>query len=139
MNRDINNFTRPYLERPKHGLYLRDMGDHRYAFWCPACNSYHTITIDHPDSPPGNPSWTCRDHMSDRFTVEPSVRVSTRRQKKDAEGNPIGDEKEDVTLCHLNITEGKLVYHSDSPQEGFTSSAVVMDEEPEAIAEEAGE
>lgn len=135
MNRDINNFTRPYLERPKHGLYLRDMGDHRYAFWCPACNSYHNITIDHPEPEPERASWKSHDHMSDKFTVTPSVRVFSNRPKPGgAEG-----EKEEYTLCHLNITEGKLVYHSDSPQEGFTSSAVVMDEEPEAIAEEAGE
>lgn len=135
MNRDINNFTRPYLEHPKHGKFLRDMDLHWYAFWCPACNSYHVIMIDNPAPDAGAASWKSHDHMSDKFTVTLSVRVFTNRPKKDAEGNPIGDEKEDVTLCHLNITDGKLVYHSDSPHE-LAGQTIPMTEKPDAIPEE---
>lgn len=65
------------------------------SFWCVACKCPHAIRLS------GTPSWSWNGSV-DTPTFNPSLRM-------------LGGK--DVTLCHLNVTNGQIVYHQDSPHE----------------------
>lgn len=68
------------------------------AFWCPACNRVHQFCVDKRDWP--NMVWKWNGEK-EKPTFSPSILV-------------IGKEGNNIKRCHSFITNGRIVYLSDS-------------------------
>lgn len=66
-----------------------------YLIWCPGCGHGHTIPT---------PRWGFNGNH-DKPTFTPSLLIFTEAP----------DTKKRHTHCHLNVTDGRIVYHGDSP------------------------
>ncbi len=74
-----------------------------YTFWCPACNAPHSFGVVSPRYGRQVPVWQFDGNMESP-TFSPSLRLSYT--------NP--QTKQQVTTCHLFLTNGELVYQGDS-------------------------
>lgn len=82
-----------------------------WLFWCVACAGYHGFTIC---TRPGEESngWKFNGNVASP-TFSPSLRcvLGTDEVPKD---------------CHLNVTDGKIIYHPDTFQAVFRGKTVLM-------------
>jgi hypothetical protein len=77
-----------------------------YVFYCPGCKEAHSYRVDMPDHlVKDRPCWTFNGNV-DSPSFTPSLRLFVR-----LEG---GGEK---TLCHLFVTDGKIIYCGDCDHE----------------------
>jgi len=77
-------------------LWSRTSGAVRtFLFWCPGCGHAHTVPTPH---------WNFTGSF-DRPSLAPSVRHFVEHP----------DTKAQQTTCHYHLTDGKLIYCSDSP------------------------
>ncbi|MDR3635698.1 MAG: DUF6527 family protein [Isosphaeraceae bacterium] len=83
-----------------------------FFFWCPACQEPHPYWVDDPDP---RKTWQFNGDFN-RPTFTPSLRV-------------FGDGH--ATACHLNLTDGKIYYHGDSPH-ALAGETVELPDYPEA-------
>ena len=74
-----------------------------YTFWCPGCNSPHSFNVVSPRFAKDVPVWTFNGDM-EKPTFSPSLRVFYTHPQT----------KEQKTICHLFLTDGKLIYQGDS-------------------------
>lgn len=72
--------------------------DPAYLFFCPACRCAHGVWVERPCRT--GASWTVTGADTDKPTIEPSLRISSEKPE-----------------CHLNVTNGMLVYHEDCKHE----------------------
>lgn len=72
--------------------------DKRIMHWCPGCNEVHGYRV----AGEGGPMWTFNGDM-EKPTFTPSMLLFE-----------VEDGKR-VTLCHYFITDGKIIFCSDSP------------------------
>lgn len=80
---------------------LRRVEDQKmFMFWCPGCKCAHWV----------NDTWQVN---TETLTITPSVRVSGG--------------KDNTTLCHLFVTNGKIQFLSDSAHE-LAGQTVPMEE-----------
>jgi outer membrane protein assembly factor BamB len=99
-----------------------------YCFHCPACGEGHFYAVDAK----GGPSWMFNGSM-DSPTFTPSLKVGGVEKMTDAEYDAImRGEKIAVRpkCCHLNITNGKIIYQGDCTHSmrGTTINMVDFDE-----------
>lgn len=87
-----------------------------YLFQCIACGNSHGVRV----GPGVGPRWTFNGNMASP-TFSPSLRVM---------GGP-----NMATSCHLNVTGGRLVYHSDSPH-AYAGKTVDMEDYEAPVAAE---
>lgn len=92
---------------------LRCKGDY-VMFHCPACKHAHVVTFQNHTMP-----WSWNGNI-ERPTITPSLKISECSEK----GEPIR------VICHLNVTDGMLVYHIDSSHE-FAGKTIPMVDWPE--------
>jgi hypothetical protein len=88
------------MELIKHNskLWERKGDSSSYClFWCPACKCGHTFKI---------PQWNFDGNISSP-TFTPSLRLFITRPETNIQ----------ETICHLNITNGQIIYHGDCPHE----------------------
>jgi len=91
-----------------------------WMFYCPACGHGHAVPVGRPGD------WTFNGKIESP-TLTPSVRNQTN-EKTDGTGRlPEGQLR---TSCHLNITDGKIIYCADNPHE-FNGKTVPMVDFPE--------
>jgi hypothetical protein len=99
-----------------------------YAFECPACGHLHAFKVWKDGNTPTGPSWTFDGNM-EKPTFTPSLRVF----------NPMSLENGvfTKTACHLNVTAGQIVFHSDCPHAlaGKTVPMVDLGQDEEAASE----
>lgn len=89
-----------------------------YLFFCPACGNCHGVWTGPRDE--GKPVWTFNGNM-ERPTFSPSLKITegrwtppvTPENLEEFKKNPWPQEKVEY-ICHLNVTDGQLVYHGDS-------------------------
>lgn len=85
----------------------RSQGQLQLMHWCPGCQEPHGIRIEG-----GPPVWTFNgDFISPTF--HPSIRCFTTHHTDD-DDQPLSTSIEE-TLCHYFITDGKIIFCSDSP------------------------
>lgn len=72
--------------------------DPAFVFWCPACSCGHAVWTDRPCRT--GASWTVKG-TPENPTVEPSLRIQGGQHGRNY-------------TCHLNVTDGMLVYDGDS-------------------------
>lgn len=104
--------------------YEKDSGEQGYVFWCLACKRRHSLPL--ANSPNGH-LWTF-DGNHRYPTFSPSLHLtgsggSYVDRKWVAVGAP-------VTICHLHVQYGMLVYTADCPHlfAGQTHPMVELDE-----------
>lgn len=85
-----------------HTVTYKDETWKEIYFWCPGCKCCHPFRVGDVKN---RPTWTFNDNF-DSPTFSPSLRVYYT--------DPDGVQR---TTCHLNLTDGKLIFHSDSPHE----------------------
>jgi Family of unknown function (DUF6527) len=83
------------------GTKLRRLEGGRVAFWCPACNRGHALTMR---SATGD-GWGWNDD-ADVPTFTPSVLTKYNRSDAGQNGPP-------PAVCHLYVTNGRLLYLGD--------------------------
>lgn len=69
-------------------------GGATFLIWCPGCKCGHTIPT---------PRWTFNGN-AESPTFTPSVRLYVTDPET----------KKETTVCHFNVTAGKLILHADS-------------------------
>lgn len=67
------------------------------AFFCPGCKCAHSVPVV------GSNAWGWNGSL-DKPTLTPSILVSY-------DGNPPADRP---NICHSNVTDGHIMFHSDS-------------------------
>ena len=82
---------------------LRDLGDGRLAFWCPACMAAHPVRV-REDTGHG-PEWSW-DRNVEAPTFSPSILV--RDVVRATEDRP-----KHLTLCHAFVTKGRILFLGD--------------------------
>lgn len=106
------------IHNPK--LRERKYPDHsEWIFWCPACKCCHSIPVG---GGPG-PRWSFNGKI-DQPTFAPSLRLTCPTPEEHAA------KQQGRTVCHLNVTEGRIVYHGDNPHE-LNGKTVPMENIPE--------
>lgn len=92
-----------------------------YYFWCPGCKCCHSFRV----GAKGRPSWVFDGNTdSPTFSGQPPFSSSLRLYTIHPET------KAETTLCHLNLTAGKLIFHGDSSHE-LKGQTVDLPEIPE--------
>ncbi len=86
----------PYLRRVKAAD--RSVG---YGHYCPGCDRIHIIWTM---TPPPRPCWGFNGNV-EKPTFTPSVLIFLTDPETNAR----------ETECHYNITDGRIVFHGDSP------------------------
>lgn len=86
-----------------HTVTYREETWQELYFWCPGCKCCHSFRVGDVKD---RPVWKFNGNL-DLPTFSPSLRVYTTHPET----------KVDRTLCHLNLTDGKLIFHGDSPHE----------------------
>jgi hypothetical protein len=81
-----------------------------WNFWCPACKCGHGFTVYHP--PDAGKGWQFNGNV-DKPTFTPSLRYLNQDGK--------------TTMCHLNMTDGMLIFHGDCPHD-FKGRVVPMED-----------
>lgn len=101
-------------------LHLREHDGRRtYIVWCPACGHAHSFDCWPGAGRPDGPGWTF-DGNIEQPTFTPSLRIFISRDGKEQ------------TLCHFNLTRGKLHYCSDmSVPHSLSGQVVDMEPIPE--------
>lgn len=75
-------------------------------FWCPGCKTLHRFMTGDPEKQGKRPTWAFNgDFETPHFA--PSLRYYTTHP----------DTHVETTICHLNLENGKLFFHGDSPHE----------------------
>jgi hypothetical protein len=92
---------------------LKDYGDGAYGFYCPGCEHEHIYYTDGRHS--NGLTWGFNGNM-DKPTFSPSL-----LNKWGKKVNPNWEEPEETPptkgwsgICHLFVTDGKIIYCSDS-------------------------
>lgn len=91
-----------------------------YVFYCPACDEAHSYRVSMPDYPAiDRPLWTFNGNV-ERPTFTPSLLLSTSyRSWTEADGLPRRmvqlPDGQRIVICHLFITDGKIIYCGDNP------------------------
>lgn len=89
--------------------------------WCPGCEQAHVIYCNRAEKP----SWTWNGDIN-RPTCTPSVLCFTTH---DEEGEKLPNNAR-RTLCHYFLTDGNLVFCSDSPH-AFVGKTIPLPDIPE--------
>lgn len=76
-----------------------------YAFLCPGCNTVHQFRVAQGT---GAPTWVFSGTV-ELPTFSPSLRVYDPHSY-----DPVAKQFT-KTQCHLNLENGKLIFHTDSP------------------------
>jgi hypothetical protein len=100
------------MEPIKHNSKLwerKQEGGSYWLFWCPACKCGHGIPT---------PRWGFNGNVNC-----PTFTPSLRRYYTDPET------KQEHTTCHLNVTDGQIIYHGDCPHD-FKGRTVPMEDLP---------
>lgn len=102
------------------GIRVRD--DHKYiAIWCAGCREIHAWI---PISGQDGHTWRW---SAEHKTLYPSVRHFHPAHKDDS-----GATVPEQTLCHYNVTNGRIFYHGDSSNHGLRGD-MEMQEIPESV------
>lgn len=91
--------------------------------WCPGCQQPHGIRIEG-----GPPVWTFNGDFTSP-TFQPSIRCFTTHHTDD-DDKPLPTPIQE-TLCHYFITDGKIIFCSDSPHQ-FSGQTVDLPDWPYA-------
>lgn len=100
------------------GKYLRkaqsdgERAETSYLFWCPGCDSPHAFRVE---GPADRPRWTFNG-SAEKPTFSPSLLCFTTYDENQEPPKPFPDGRR-VTLCHLFVTDGKIIFCGDSPHE----------------------
>jgi hypothetical protein len=92
--------------------YLRKSSD-GYLFYCPACEGIHAYRVG---GDPARPQWSFNGNV-EKPTFTPSLLCFTTYGENDGPDGkpqqlPNGRRR---TLCHLFVTDGKIIYCGDNP------------------------
>lgn len=93
-----------------------------YVFWCPGCAEYHMYFTSHSPLRTQGPNWKFNDDI-DCPTFTPSL-LSTWNA---------GENNLSPRICHLFVTDGKIIYCGDCTH-SFAGKTVDMVDEPEGGA-----
>ena len=102
MSEPVKHTAKLWERKQENGSY--------WLFWCPACKRGHGIPT---------PQWGF-DGKVESPTFTPSLRLSVTRTETG----------QTSTVCHLNVTDGKIVYHGDCPHE-LAGQTILMEPLPE--------
>lgn len=80
-----------------------------FSIWCPACEETHGYTV----YPNGDKGWRWNGNAANP-TFTPSIRLFSRKRGE-----------QEKTQCHLNLTDGMLIFHGDCPH-SFAGKTVPM-------------
>lgn len=101
----------------------RYFGKGRYGHYCPGCRTGHDIAVEERQR--NGAIWTFNGDMSDKPTFSPSINLRW--------GSAIpGETCVAGGVCHYFITDGKIIYCSDSTHE-LRGQTVDLPEIPSGI------
>lgn len=83
-----------------------------YTFWCVGCQEMHMFKT-------GKDSWWFNGDL-DNPTVTNSIKTTSYWNEE--------KQLHEETICHLNITNGKLHYYNDCTTHGLSNQVVEMKE-----------
>lgn len=89
-------------------------GQADYVFWCPACQCGHGVWTTGKNGVTGA-VWNFNGNM-EKPTFTPSLRIEGPMKS----GGP-------VVICHTNVTDGMIQYHSDCTH-AFAGKRVPMED-----------